>query len=369
MHAESTLADVTDRLHQGRFSNEQAISQGIVLRLLQDLGWDTWDTATVWPEYQTGEGRADFALCVPPSKPAIFIEVKQPGRADDGVRQALEYAFHTGVPFVVLTDGKTWSFYLPAEQGNYAERRVHKLDLFERPAAEVATVLNQYISRPRVEAGDALERARAEYRSRNRRAQAKAAIPDAWQELLDKGNEQIVDLLANTVESKIGVRPEDDDVAEYLATLGNTEPDRTLPISPAPPQRLSVETALSPHGPSPRSSKPSRSGELVLLGKTYEYSNAKEAMLTVLRELASRDESFLERYAQHPDAQGRKRRYIARTPDVLYPDRPDLLDHHVVLPGGWVVATNLNNALKVTLIRLAADIGGLTFGKDIVVDL
>ena len=107
----------------------------------------------------------------------------------------------------------------------------------------------------------------------------------------------------------------------------------------------------------------------MLLGKTYEYSNAKEAMLTVLRELASRDESFLERYAQHPDAQGRKRRYIARTPDVLYPDRPDLLDHHVVLPGGWVVATNLNNALKVTLIRLAADIGGLTFGKDIVVDL
>ena len=153
MSLEPTLADVTHRLRQGRFSNEQAISQGIVLRLLQDLGWDTWDTATVWPEYQTGEGRADFALCVPPSKPAIFIEVKQPGRADNGVRQALEYAFHTGVPFVVLTDGKTWSFYLPAEQGSYEERRVHKLDLFERPAAEVATVLDQYLSRPRVEAG------------------------------------------------------------------------------------------------------------------------------------------------------------------------------------------------------------------------
>ncbi len=369
MSLESTLADVTHRLRQGRFSNEQAISQGIVLRLLQDLGWDTWDTATVWPEYQTGEGRADFALCVPPSKPAIFIEVKQPGRADDGVRQTLEYAFHTGVPFVVLTDGKTWSFYLPAEQGSYAERRVHKLDLFERQAAEVATVLDQYISRPRVEAGDALEHARMEYRSRNRRAQAQAAIPDAWRELLDKGDEQIVDLLANAVESKTGARPEDDDVAKYLATLGKTEPYQTLTIFPAPPQRPSVETALSPHGPSPRASESSRSGKLVLLGKTYEYSNAKEAMLTVLRELALRDASFLERCAQHPDAQGRKRRYIAHTPDVLYPDRPDLRDHHVGLPGGWVVATNLNNVLKGTLIRLAADIAGLTFGEDIVVDL
>jgi predicted type IV restriction endonuclease len=26
----------------------------------------------VWPEFQTGEGRADFALCHPPSKPAVF---------------------------------------------------------------------------------------------------------------------------------------------------------------------------------------------------------------------------------------------------------------------------------------------------------
>jgi hypothetical protein len=132
------------------FPNEQAISQGIVLRVLQELGWDTWDTAVVWPEYQTGQGRADLALCHPPSKPAIFIEVKQPGKAEDAVRQALEYAFHTGVPFIVLTDGRTWSFYLPAEQGSYeaesarryddvfeANRRASKLDMLRRyPANE-----------------------------------------------------------------------------------------------------------------------------------------------------------------------------------------------------------------------------------------
>jgi hypothetical protein len=110
MALETALSDITARLRQGTFPNEQAISQGIVLRLLQELGWNTWDTAVVWPEYQTGQGRADFALCHPPRKPAIFIEVKQPGKAEDAVRQALEYAFHTGVPFIVLTDGKTWSF-------------------------------------------------------------------------------------------------------------------------------------------------------------------------------------------------------------------------------------------------------------------
>lgn len=76
MSLETTLSDITARLRQGRFPNEQAISQGIFWRVLQELGWDTWDTNVVWPEYKTAEGRVDFALCHPPSKPADFIEVK-----------------------------------------------------------------------------------------------------------------------------------------------------------------------------------------------------------------------------------------------------------------------------------------------------
>jgi hypothetical protein len=147
MALETTLSDITVRLRQGKFPNEQAVSQGIILRVLQELGWDTWDTTVVWPEYQTGQGRADFALCHPPSKPAVFIEVKQLGRAEDAVRQALEYAFHTGVPFIVLSDGRTWNFYLPAEKGSYEDRRVYKLDLFERPATEAAERLELYLSR------------------------------------------------------------------------------------------------------------------------------------------------------------------------------------------------------------------------------
>ena len=140
MSLETTLTDITTRLRQGRYPNEQAISQGIVLRVLQEMGWDAWDPTFVWPEYQTGEGRADFALCHPPSKPAIFIEVKQPGKAEDAVRQALEYAFHTGVPFIVLTDGRTWSFYLPAEQGSY-EAEPHNREARRHDDVFVATLV------------------------------------------------------------------------------------------------------------------------------------------------------------------------------------------------------------------------------------
>jgi hypothetical protein len=37
MPLEPTIADISDRLRQGRFPNEQSISQGIVLRTLQEL--------------------------------------------------------------------------------------------------------------------------------------------------------------------------------------------------------------------------------------------------------------------------------------------------------------------------------------------
>ena len=364
MSLETTLADITIRLRQGRFPNEQAVSQGIVLRVLQELSWEIYDTTLVWPEYGTGEGRADFALCHPPSKPAVFIEVKQPGRAEEGIRQSLEYAFHTGVPLIALTDGKTWSFYLPAEQGSYEERRVYKLDLFERPPAEAATALHRYLARSLVESGEALETARKEYRSRNRSAQARAAIPDAWREMVEKGDELLVEHLAGAVASKVGVRPDDDEVAEFLASLG-----RALRVESPRGSHTQRSTSVFVDPPPKRSlSESPRRGKLVLRGKEYSYSNAKEAMVIVLRELAKADPSFLERCSQHPDMQGRKRRYIARTTDELYPDRPDLRDCHEKLSDGWLVATNLNNLLKKSIIQVAAEVAGLTFGKDVVVE-
>lgn len=358
MPLESTIVEITARLREGRFPNEQAISQGIVLRVLQELGWDTWDTSRVWPEYQTGEGRADYALCHPPGKPAVFTEVKQAGKAEEAVRQALEYASHTGVPFVVLTDGQTWSFYLPAEQGRYEDRRVHKLDLYERSADEAAQILRRYLQRDRVESGEALEEARKEYRSRNRREQAKSAIPEAWRDLVEKGDEQLVEILSSAVESKTGVRPEADDVAEFLLGLG-----RPYGVVQAPQRGTSPQHQEQVWGPT----KLLRAGIFLIKGKEYSYHNAKDAMVIVLRELAKADPSFLERCSRHPGFQGSKRHYIARTPQELYPHRPDLSQYHEQLPGGWVVATNLNNVLKMSVIRAACEVAGLVFGKDVVV--
>ena len=283
------------------------------------------------------------------------------------MRQALEYAFHTGVPFIVLTDGKTWSFYLPAEQGSYEERRVFKLDLFERATSESVDVLQRYLERSRVDSGEALEVARKEYRSQNRRTVACEAIPDAWAGLIDEGDELLIELLADSVESKAGIRPDDVDVIEFLGSL--RRPGRNGPTSsgrrgtkitdPSPTEEVSVPT---------RTTSPRR-GMLVISGKELPYGSANEAVVILLRELQSADPTFLQRFSQHPKSRGRKRRYVAQSSEDLYPDRPDLRKYHEQLSDNWLLSTNINNQLKRAIIKAAAEVARLKFGKDIVMEL
>ncbi len=107
-----SIDDIRNGLLTGRFKNEASISQGIILRLLSELSWPTFDTSVVWPEYAQEGRRVDFALCHPPGKPLVLVEVKQVGQEIDAERQLFEYAFHRGVPLAILTTGQEWHFFL-----------------------------------------------------------------------------------------------------------------------------------------------------------------------------------------------------------------------------------------------------------------
>ena len=150
------IEDVRAGIKAGRYGNEAAVSQGIVLRLLQALGWPTYDTQVVCPEFSLSGRRVDYDLCHPTNKPVAFIEVKQIGQSDGAERQLFEYAFHVGVPLAILTDGQEWNFFLPAEQGDYTERRVYKLDMVERDVSESVTRLERYLSYTQVLSGAAI---------------------------------------------------------------------------------------------------------------------------------------------------------------------------------------------------------------------
>jgi hypothetical protein len=246
------ITDIQGNLKNSKYPNEQSISQGIVLRLLSALGWPVYDTQIVIPEYSIPGGRVDFALCNPKNQPVIFIEVKQPGNMLGADRQLFEYAFHAGIPSAIVTNGKEWHFYLPAEVGSYNDRRVYKLDLIERDVQESAYRLERYIGYKNVADGTALENAREDYKNVSKERQAKANIPIAWDKLLDEKDDTLLEVISKKVESLCGFKPTQNQVFEYLSSL--QQEIATIPID----QSMQATYPKQPECPSvKRTRKPS----------------------------------------------------------------------------------------------------------------
>ena len=262
MALEDTIQQIQGKLRTGSFGNEASVSNGAVLPILNDLGWPVFNTAVVHPEYpiqpvdQGGKKRVDFALCNPNSgKAAVFVEVKDVGKAATGEGQLFGYAFHAGIPLVVLTDGREWGFYLPAGSGSYEDRRVHKLDLLEQDISECSYRFERYLSRIDVIQGKAFDSAKADYDNANRQAAIQQSLPEAWRKLLEKPDESLVKVLAEKVEDLCGYKPDDKLCAEFISS--------SQAPRPAPPNRALDPTPYS--GPSievPRINQPATSPDL-----------------------------------------------------------------------------------------------------------
>ena len=59
MELERDIEEIRTAIKIGGFANEAAVSQGVVLWLLNSLGWPAYDTQTVSPQYGLEGRRAD----------------------------------------------------------------------------------------------------------------------------------------------------------------------------------------------------------------------------------------------------------------------------------------------------------------------
>lgn len=378
MTLEQHIVDIQAGIRVGRFVNEASVSQGIVLRLLGALSWPTYDTQIICPEFSLGGRRVDFALCHPPGKPIAFVEVKQVGQSDGVERQLFEYAFHSGVPLAILTDGPEWSFFLPGEQGDYGERRVYKLDIIEREESESASRFTRYLQYDRIVSGAALNAAREDYRNVSRERQMKATLPDAWQKLVEEEDALLLEVIADKVESLCGFKPDPNSVAKFLqenVALKASERPTPRPVPPRPlPPRGDPVVAPGPLSPTRDPSRQVPSGEpdsrtvpvgFTLQGQRFPARNAREVLKEVFEALSARDGEFLERFAALPQ-HGRRRRYLAQNKEDLYPGRPDLArDYSVKLTSGWWIGTDYDSAEITKIIERACNVANLRFGQDL----
>ena len=346
MLLESTLDDIVTKLKEGRYPNESRVATGIVQRVLDGLNWPFHDTEMVWPEYNVGNGSVYFALCDPPSKPRVFIEVRQPGavQAESAIEQAPLYAFRTGIHYIVLTDGRTWTFNLPPEPSSHEERCVLRLDLYEQSSRDSKEALAKYLEHGRVASGNALEAAKREYRDRMSRDTARRTLPTAWSELVREGNESLVGLLANAVEGQTKVRPVDTDILGFLRSLKGPEEEGN-----------SQETS---DDAKPNESRPPYHGTVIVAGKRHKYRSLVGAMVTVLTELQKADRGFLDRLVKRPGIKRNRRMIVAKNAEEIYPNSPHLRKVVGQLPDGWLVCKNFSAAESMKVINIATDLSG-----------
>lgn len=384
MGIEQDIEAIRTGIRTGRFPNEAAVSQGIVLRLLNALGWPAYDTDAVWPEYSLSGRRVDFALCSPPSKPIAFIEVKQIGQSDGAERQLFEYAFHDGVPMAILTDGREWNFFLPGEQGDYGERRVYKLDIVDRDVMECVERLERYLKHSAVASGAAIQAARDDYRNVSKDRQMLAALPKAWSQLIADEDDMLLEIVADRVESLCGFKPDPDMVAGFLkgSVLSRALPPTPVRQALSPTIRSAasdvaanaraVEQAIAVPGPAdtPRTAtKASGQTGFSFEGKFHPARNAIDTLRQVFETLMQRDPTFADRFAGLPK-HGRSRRYLARDPIDLYPGRKDLAQEYSLKMGsGWYLSTNHSKHTIAHIISMACDVVQIGFGRDLVAHL
>ncbi|MDM8545806.1 hypothetical protein QUF61_04890 [Candidatus Venteria ishoeyi] len=363
------IEEICIGLREGRFINEAAVSQGIVLRVLQALEWPIFDSSVVAPEYTIEGRRVDYALCHPANKPAVFVEVKQVGQAEGAERQLFEYAFHRGIPMAILTDGQEWHFYLPGEQGRYTERRFYKLDLLERETDEVASKLQRYLRHTSIISGDAIEIARKDYKNIAKNRQIVEAIPHAWTKLIQEQDDLLVELLSDKVESLCGYKPAANIIEDFLVTLHH--PAKKSSTTSHKNKATLPKKTHRPNSDRKGSSKTQKlSGVGFMLdGHEYREKSARGVLILMLKELYKRDSTFLSRLAARPK-HGRKRRFVAQSKSELYPDRPDLCEEYseLIAPGWWA-GTNYSKGNIMKIASMASEVAGISLGDELVINL
>lgn len=268
--------------------DEASIKSSVIQRLLSLLGWNPFDVNEVKPEYTVESKRVDFSLRINGANRA-FIEVKRLNEnLEPHQEQLLEYSFREGVKLAILTNGITWWFYLPLNEGSWEQRRFFTADFSEQESESIAERFIDLLSRKNVASGAAIKNAEQLYTSRQKTDILKQALPKAWHKIINDPDDLLVELLIEATEKLSGFRPEISDVEKFLrnapqATVSRPE---VLPRPAAPKPRPGARQRNSLSLPDDYINKRVRS--FALLGKTYHPHNWKDLLVTVAEEMYRR---------------------------------------------------------------------------------
>jgi hypothetical protein len=196
--------------------DEAKIKQAIILPILRFLNWSIYDVSEVVPEYSVESRRVDYSLRLNDTN-EVFIEAKGAGTSlEDHEEQLLDYAFRQGVEITALTNGITWSLYLPTKKGDWKARKFYTIDIIQQESEDAAQKFTDLLSKRNVESGSALQKAESIYKGRLKKEKIKETLPEAWEKIISEPDTLLIGLIAETTEKLCGFKPDIEDVKEFL---------------------------------------------------------------------------------------------------------------------------------------------------------
>ncbi len=381
MSLDKVLKKAVERIHSGSLENEAQVKQAVILPILRALDWDDSDPAEFVPEFSAGNGRVDYALLRSGGGPLVFIEAKGLGGVDaKGEEQVFRYAVNRGVPFLILTDGNLWDFYLSMAAGDPPDRQFYRVELKnEERISEYVEFFEKHLLKSRVVSEEARLEAEQRLKSNRERGEARKAIPGVWRTLLETPDDMLRDLIAEEVARACGTRPKLDDVEKFLKGLLSEA------VSSTPRSRLSKPASISSRkpeiGPSTSSRSSVREREptsvssqptskpqssivgFVLDGERFETGAAYRTLAEILKVFDRRAPDFMERLSEV--TVGRKRRLVARIRNDLYANPKFVEKSSLNLGNGWWLGHHLSTKDIKKKIEIACEVAGIKFGSQL----
>ena len=357
MDMEQVLNRAVSRIRSGQLNKEEQVKLAVILPILRALDWDDTNPSEFVPEFSVPGGSVDYALCSPAPKPFVFVEAKRLGNADEsGVEQVFNYAAHQGVPFLILTDGNVWDFYLSMADGIPAERRFYRIELQrDDRIADSAMFFEKYLHKNRVSLAETRIDAEQLRDGDRQKEEARKAISSVWRALLTTPDESLCSLIADAVEGECGTQPELDDVEAFLKEVLSAS---VSSVKTTQESRTSTVTELE-------QSKPVGRGKIVgfvLDGQRVETGVGNRTLAAVIRAFHRRDPAFMGRFAARTTT--KRRRLVAQTRDDLY-DQVHLRDYSIDLGNGWWLGTNLGTESIKKNIGIACAIMDIQLGSQL----
>ena len=365
---------VAARIPDLRRRNEEATKNALVLPFLKELGYDPFDPAEVDPEFTADVGikkgeRVDYAV-LRGDAVVLLVECKKVGTklADAHRGQLLRY-FHVtdSARFALLTDGLDYRFFTDLDASNRMDPepflRVDLRDL-DREAVAAAGMFEKAAFDPVV-----ARSAAAAYRTR-------LALRGAVAEELEEPSSELIRLFRGRVGGAGSIADLEFSrlLREAIGSVGPSRGGEAAGCSGFPEgslagagvaRRKSGGVGKKRDQPGPTESPPVEPKGVEVDGRFLPAANVPEALVKFFRAMNARDPEFLQRFAEsNKDNKGRT--YLADRPAKLFPKSPHLAEKHAteVLPGWWI-DTNQGYLSAARIMKLAAGVAGLEFGKGV----